>query len=409
MSPPPSSPEYEESSGSGSPPSSTPKQTSQIIISLDGADVSTPTKVADLANALYDELKSNLTPEQQEASVFKVVKKIETAITMTVPNELTGGPFGTTHWMVGPLKVSLSVEDGVAVLSFSPASRRRLLEASRGRKLTTDSTGDFATEVAVPMYTSSEANSDSDISSQLAVADTIAASLTAPTGPGGFMETLATAIADTGAAGVVVTGVAPPTTEVEALLEVVSEAGSTDAAAAATALDGVTVADLSAALVSAGITGVSIETEVASTNEPPSMPPPTPPPSPSPPSCSGENPTFYDAGSYQCDAWESYDCATAVEQYSYTNAQTAALIAACPICCAGSTPVTVDDNNTDDDKKTDEEDKDDDGGAPIGAIIGGVIGGIVLIGLIGFGAYFIMSKKGAASQNDYNQGATQHV
>jgi len=203
MSPPPSSPEYEESSGSGSPPPSTPpQQTSQIIISLDGADVSTPTKVADLANALYDELKSNLTPEQQEASVFKVVKKIETAITMTVPNELTGGPFGTTHWMVGPLKVSLSVEDGVAVLSFSPASRRRLLEASRGRKLTTDSTGDFATEVAVPMYTSSEANSDSDISSQLAVADTIAASLSAPAVAGGFMETLATAIADTVAVAV---------------------------------------------------------------------------------------------------------------------------------------------------------------------------------------------------------------
>ena len=64
-------------------------------------------------------------------------------------------------------------------------------------------------------------------------------------------------------------------------------------------------------------------------------------PGPPPPACSGENPTFVDEGGFSCDAWEGYDCTTAMEDYGYTAAATAQLVASCPICCAGSSAIAA--------------------------------------------------------------------
>ena len=62
-------------------------------------------------------------------------------------------------------------------------------------------------------------------------------------------------------------------------------------------------------------------------------------PGPPPPACTGENPTFVDEGGFSCDAWDGYDCTTAMADYGYTVAETQSLIANCPICCAGSSAV----------------------------------------------------------------------
>ena len=64
-------------------------------------------------------------------------------------------------------------------------------------------------------------------------------------------------------------------------------------------------------------------------------------PGPPPPACTGENPTFVDEGGFSCDAWDGFDCTTAMEDYGYTYAATFQLVASCPICCAGSSAIAA--------------------------------------------------------------------
>ena len=130
---------------------------------------------------------------------------------------------------------------------------------------------------------------------------------------------------------VVVTVVGPGSV----LVDVAIEAGDAAAGAAlGTRLDAVmgSAEAATAFLAGAGVAGVTVEAAPQVRSSVESAGPP-------PPACSGENPSFEDAGGFSCDAWEGYDCTTAMADYSYTATQTTQLIANCPLCCAGSSAV----------------------------------------------------------------------
>jgi len=130
---------------------------------------------------------------------------------------------------------------------------------------------------------------------------------------------------------VVVTVVGPGSV----LVDVAIEAGDAAAGAAlGTRLDAVmgSAEAATAFLAGAGVAGVTVEAAPQVRSSVESAGPP-------PPACSGENPSFEDAGGFSCDAWEGYDCTTAMADYSYTAAETQSLVDNCPICCAGSSTV----------------------------------------------------------------------
>jgi len=400
---------------------------------------------------LLEKFKAKLPAKQAKEVVYKVAAVISTYLGMAAPESKQTLP---AKWVSTALGVALDIDaDGIAVISISfgppPGNddeRRRL--KLEGRRLDSDG-ATYETQITVD---------DIDSGAGFSTMTDVVAALSDDEA---FMTTLANAVNDPEVEIGVVTA---PKQTITITIVLTVPAGSTDMDDIEDAIDGVET-DAVAALAEAGVEGVTVDVKVVSSDDAPSSPPPAPPgctgenptfkdaggfacdqwessdcgdyPSytaaemaalitacpiccagssevvaspPAPPSCTGENPTFKDSGGYTCDDWESSDCG---DYSSYTAAEMAALITACPICCAGSSDPgdgsSSGGSTTPAPSAPPADDDGESGGLGIGPIIGIVVGVVVLVVLASGGAYIAMSKKAAAAGGDYGTSTTQHV